>query len=251
MKKEVEKLNIMGVHVSCFRNLDVSSFVKGIISGDKQVSIFTPNPEIVLKAYKDREYLNILNSATYLIPDGVGLKFAAWASGHRLLKYTGADLTNDILKVAELEAKEVLLFRWTGSLSSEDEISNAFLKKYPKLNYKILSCEREYELENSFTTEAQIVFVNYGAPFQERFIKKNLHKMPTVRLICGVGGSFDFLTAKLNRAPLIFRKLGFEWLWRLFKEPKRRLVRIKNAVVVFPLLFIKWKITEICKKRID
>ena len=51
----------------------------------------------------------------------------------------------------------------------------------------------------------------------------------------GVGGSFDFLTGKIARAPFWMRQFGLEWLWRFVQEPKYRVKRIFKAVIVFPI----------------
>lgn len=57
----------------------------------------------------------------------------------------------------------------------------------------------------------------------------------------GVGGSFDYLTGKLRRAPRWMRTIGLEWLWRLILQP-RRFRRIWNAVIVFPMKMILGKV---------
>ncbi|MCI8310221.1 MAG: WecB/TagA/CpsF family glycosyltransferase [Clostridia bacterium] len=48
------------------------------------------------------------------------------------------------------------------------------------------------------------------------------------------GGTFDYEAGKIKRAPVIFQKIGLEWLWRLVKEPKR-IVRM----MVLPKYLIK------------
>jgi len=53
----------------------------------------------------------------------------------------------------------------------------------------------------------------------------------------GVGGSFDYLTGKVKRAPQFIRAIGFEWFWRLLLQPNRW-KRIWNAVIVFPIKVI-------------
>ncbi|MBI5077257.1 WecB/TagA/CpsF family glycosyltransferase [Candidatus Falkowbacteria bacterium] len=85
----------------------------------------------------------------------------------------------------------------------------------------------------------EILFVSLGAPAQEFWINKYLKFFPIVRIAMGVGGSFDFLTEKIKRAPKIMRDLGVEWLYRLYKEPKR-LKRIKNATADFLLACHRW-----------
>ena len=71
-----------------------------------------------------------------------------------------------------------------------------------------------------------------GAPKQEKWIKKNLDKYPSARLIMTVGGAFDFLTGRQKRAPKILQKIGLEWIWRLLRQPWRY-KRIFNATLRF------------------
>ena len=59
-----------------------------------------------------------------------------------------------------------------------------------------------------------------GVPKQEVFINKYKQEFPNTMFI-GVGGSFDVWSGEVKRAPLFFRKIGCEWLWRLIKEPSR------------------------------
>ena len=46
------------------------------------------------------------------------------------------------------------------------------------------------------------------------------HRMP-VKLMVGVGAAFDLLSGNLSEAPDWMKKAGLQWLYRLFKEPKR------------------------------
>jgi N-acetylglucosaminyldiphosphoundecaprenol N-acetyl-beta-D-mannosaminyltransferase len=36
-----------------------------------------------------------------------------------------------------------------------------------------------------------------------------------------LGAAFDFYSGHVRRAPLWMQKLGMEWLWRLFSNPRR------------------------------
>jgi N-acetylglucosaminyldiphosphoundecaprenol N-acetyl-beta-D-mannosaminyltransferase len=43
----------------------------------------------------------------------------------------------------------------------------------------------------------------------------------SVPVLIGVGAAFDFHTGRVPRAPVWVRENGFEWLFRLFMEPRR------------------------------
>jgi N-acetylglucosaminyldiphosphoundecaprenol N-acetyl-beta-D-mannosaminyltransferase len=80
----------------------------------------------------------------------------------------------------------------------------------------------------------QILFSNFGAPEQDKFIASLKDYDNDLKLAMGVGGSFDFISGKITRAPKWARRIGLEWLWRLMMQPKR-IGRIIKSVVIFPI----------------
>jgi len=89
--------------------------------------------------------------------------------------------------------------------------------------------------------QPEILLVALGAPKQEKWIAQNLGKIPSVKVAIGVGGAFDLLSGQIKRAPKIFQALGLEWLWRLFREP-RRWRKVWRSVVVFPIIVLRQKL---------
>jgi N-acetylglucosaminyldiphosphoundecaprenol N-acetyl-beta-D-mannosaminyltransferase len=75
-------------------------------------------------------------------------------------------------------------------------------------------------IERIRAAQADVLCVAYGAPAQELWIYRNLARLP-VAVAMGVGGAFDFITGRQQRAPLRMQKLGLEWLYRLYREPWR------------------------------
>ncbi|WP_144391038.1 WecB/TagA/CpsF family glycosyltransferase, partial [Indiicoccus explosivorum] len=68
---------------------------------------------------------------------------------------------------------------------------------------------------------ARILFVALGSPKQELWIRRNMERLPDVKVFQGVGGSFDVFSGTVKRAPAAFRKAGLEWLYRLASDPSR------------------------------
>jgi len=242
-----EQIKILGIKVDKIDSQKVLDRIDDFLLSDKQNYIVTLNSEILLEAQKDEEYFHILNKADLSIADGTGLKLAGLVIGNNIKKIPGADLTEKILRIAESKKLKVAVLNWKRGLSKKEDLEKSLRKKYPDLKFVVENIERDFA--NFTKTESfihlqkfspDILFVALGAPDQEKFIYNNLSKTPSVKLALGVGGSFDFISEKIKRAPLIFQKLGLEWLWRLMMQPKRW-KRIYNAVIVFPYKFIKWK----------
>ena len=220
------KREILGVKIDNLIIEEALRKVEGFLEDGQQHYIVTPNPEFLVKAQKDEEFRKILNQADLAVADGIGLIFASWFLGQPLKqKITGTDLMEKICqKAAQKKWSVFLLGDREDSLVKET--ADQLKKKYPGLDIK------------TDLKEASILFIAFGAPWQEKWIAQNLKKMSSVKLAMGVGGAFNFMAGRIRRAPKFFQRLGLEWLWRLFCQPWR-IKRIFRAVVIFPWLIIK------------
>ena len=291
-------MNILGVKIDNFSKDEIVRKANDFLNEDKFHQIATVNPEFILEARGNEEFRNILNQCDLNVADGVGIWFAFLRFGKYLkARMAGADLMEEILKIASINNYKIFLAASDRGLSSYEDTREAILKKYPNLTISgaNIDCHSERsaswrrveesnkkELDPSASLRSaqddiekisacDIIFCNFGAPYQEKFIyslkngengsphhlypKSNnnvLHNNSLndssfslqnqrcrgkIRLAMGVGGSFDYLTGKLTRAPLILRQIGLEWLWRLIQQPKR-IKRIWNAVIIFPIKII-------------
>ena len=217
--------------------------VRDFIARGYKFYIVTPNPEIILKAQKDKNLLLALNGATISIPDGVGLKLAD--PSLNIIK--GRDLFLSLISLANKKGWKVFLL---GGLGREAEISKQKLEiSYrslkmessagPKLDNEAKPVsEKDINIQNDVVErinnfKPRLLFVAFGAPKQEKWLVKWLPKLD-VGGAMAVGGTFSYISGTNKVPPKWMGKAGFEWLWRLVTQPKR-LKRIFNAVVVFPL----------------
>ncbi len=239
----MEKIDILGIKLSKTDRKKALDKVEDFLRSKKCNQVVTPNPEIILDAIHDEELFYIINSADLALPDGFGLKVASWFNGNDLKRVTGADLTRDILKMAEDKGVKVALINWKEGLSSKRDIDKAIRKQYPKLEFFSENLNRtDNKLSDDlFAFDPKIVFVNFGAPYQEKFIHHTVKGAKGVRVALGVGGSFDFITGRAKRAPKALRFIGLEWIWRLIIAPRKRIKRIFRAVVIFPFKFFRHK----------
>lgn len=204
-----------------------------------KVHIISGNPEVLYTSLKNELlFKNFISKKAFIIPDGVGTQIAA-----RVLKtpvkekIAGIDLMSEIIKRAEKDEKKIYL------LGANDEnlkicISN-LITKYPKLNivgysngYFDFNKTKEI-IDDIKNKDPYILFVAMGCPKQEEFIIKYMDSLPC-KVFMGVGGSFDVIAEKVNRAPKWMINLGLEWLYRVLKEP----CRIKRLGSIPKFLFI-------------
>jgi len=257
----MKSVNILGIEVSDLSQAEALSRVKSFIEDENQHYIVTPNPEIVLKAKKDKNLKIILNHADLALPDGFGLKIGAKILGENLdNRITGADFTESIISLAEQENWPIFLLGGKNDKVSE-QASWHLRYKYKQL--KIVGAisggvvefkqgkwqtSDEKLLEKINQSKAKIIFVAFGCPRQEKWIFQNLDKLPNIKLAMTVGGTLDFFAGERKRAQYFLRKIGLEWFWRLIQEPSR-FKRIWNATAVFLWITIKWRARMIFKYR--
>ncbi len=227
-------MEILGVRIDNITRQEVLERIEFFLSEEKFHQIATVNPEFILRADRDEEFKNILNGCALCLADGVGIWYAFIRNfGYLKARVAGADLLNEILEIANDKKLSIYLAITTRGLSSYKEIRKILREKYPNIEIAGADLDPKKDKKWPKIITQQIVFCNFGFPKQEKFL--NLIKNDTIRLAMGVGGSFDFVTVKIQRAPLWMRKVGLEWLWRLKLEPRYRFRRIINAVVVFPV----------------
>lgn len=86
------------------------------------------------------------------------------------------------------------------------------------------------ELQNS---GAGLVFLALGAPKQEVMAARGRQVTPGIGY-ASIGAGLDFLAGTQNRAPVIFRKLALEWLWRMLSNPRRLGIRYLKCMAILP-----------------
>ncbi|AKM82776.1 TPA: glycosyltransferase [Candidatus Berkelbacteria bacterium] len=229
---------ILGVAISEYSFSEVMQKITGFLQSNNCHLIATVNPEFVVAAQKDEEFKNILNNADLNVPDGFGLKCAAvWKRIKIGERITGVDLTWEMAKIASEKGYSIYLL---GGKKGVAEMTARRLR-YLYHNLKIAgtyagSPEEEGIIQKINDSKVDILLVAFGAPKQEKFIAQHKNELQC-KVAMGVGGTFDYISGALPRAPKFMRALGLEWLYRLFKQPSR-IGRIYNAVIKFPILVV-------------
>jgi N-acetylglucosaminyldiphosphoundecaprenol N-acetyl-beta-D-mannosaminyltransferase len=214
-----------------------------MLAGDTQHHVMTPNNEMLVTAHSHAAFRAVLRSTALNLPDSTGLLLAARLTGQQLPeRVTGADTVAALC--ARLPAQHSVFL--LGAQPGVAEKAAAALQDHsPKLviagTYAGSPAPHEVEaiIQKINASDARLLLVAYGAPSQDLWIAQYMHRLPAVRVAIGVGGTFDFLAGTAKRAPRWMRKAGLEWCWRFVQQPSRW-KRMWNAVIVFPLLVLRY-----------
>jgi N-acetylglucosaminyldiphosphoundecaprenol N-acetyl-beta-D-mannosaminyltransferase len=218
----------------------------GFLHGDRTFRIFTPNPEILLRARADRAYADVLNAADLALPDGTGVALVeSLRARRRVRRWPGVEIGALLLELAAEQGVSVAFLGGAGAVA--ERAAARWRTRLPGLRIELVGAglpveddglarpaERDAEIAEEIRAVAPaIVLVALGAPKQERWIARHAVDLPSVRIAIGIGGAFDMWAGRLRRAPRFLHRIGLEWVWRLVLEPGR-LPRIVRATVVFP-----------------
>ena len=187
--------------------------------------ICTVNPEFIMAARQDPSFAQTLLGADLRAPDGVGILWAAALLGKPLHeRVTGSDGLYRICQRAAERGWRVYLL---GAAPGVAQRAAAHLQAtFPGLN--VAGCddgnptlaEWPQIQQRLLAAHVDILFVAYGHPRQDLWINQHRAELP-VKVAIGVGGAFDFAAGHKKRAPHWMRRLGIEWLYRLWLEPWR------------------------------
>ena len=201
--------------------------VKSLLGQNNGCSLIsTVNSLAVQTALKDREYKKIVSQAALTLADGTGLMWALRFLGRPVQeRITGIDFLIQLCRTASVEGWPVYF------LGGKPGVANAAVEKL-KGQYSDLKISGVHDGYFSSGTEEEgiireikenktcLLFVGMGLPRQEKWIYAHREDLGNLVAI-GVGGSFDVISGKLTRAPLLIQKAGLEWLYRLVQEPWR------------------------------
>lgn len=209
---------ILGIPIEVGQSGELYSKIRSFVG--RGGVICTPNPVILSNSLKNTALRRALLCADLCIPDGSGLlpflkkryKDAAVYPGVEL----GRRLVGDFkgLSIGIVGGGEGIAQAAFDALSKQScGLKAAFLLNGYETPLSLL-------LSVLLKTKPDLVFVCLGSPKQE-ILMHSLHLFSPKTLFLGLGGSLDVYAGKVRRAPLVFRKLHLEWLYRMMREPRR------------------------------
>ena len=232
---DMEKVCIMGIEYVNLNLAEVADECFSYTLSRERKTVVTPNGEIAEYACQNEEFGKLLKEADLAIPDGVSIKIASKRAGTPIKeRIPGVDLAQELIK--KLNEKAGSLYLFGGAEGVAEEAAENILKENP--NVKIVGMRSGYFSDDTDIiadiTDASpdVLFVCLGSPKQETWMLQNRQKL-SCGVMLGLGGTLDVLAGRVKRAPLFWRKIGCEWLYRTIKQPSRIKRILKIPVFVF------------------
>ena len=182
---------------------------------------------VVMEAYDQRAYQDVVNSSDMVTPDGMPLVWLLRASGIRnASRVYGPHLTLELLEAAHRQ--RIPIGFYGGSPRALDGLLAVAQRRYPDAPV-VYACappfralepvEERQVVEDIRSSGARSLFVGLGCPKQERWVAAHRGQIPAAMI--AVGAAFDFISGVKPQAPAWMQRSGLEWLFRLLTEPRR------------------------------
>lgn len=230
-------MNIFDIEIENYTYDDMLNRIRDSIEEKNKLSFTYVNTFVAVSASQNDSLKKDLNKISSLYIDGIGMYWALRALNTSVSikeRINATDLNYRILDLA-LESNYKVFF-FGGGAEAHEKLHAKLSQTHPHI--KITGAIKRSDYNNQEvlnlinSSNPDILFVGLGTPEQEKWISANFEKI-NVPIVVGVGSWIEFATGVYPRAPMIMRKLGFEWLFRLILEPGRLWKRYLIGIPVF------------------
>lgn len=238
-----EKVSIRGFEVDMVGMDEALSSFEKLLEGDSLSVVVTANCEILNEAGKNEELAGVIKRAALVIPDGIGLVYAARIKGYPLNeRVTGIDFSRNALELVAKKGKKVFFLGAKPGVAQAaaeklmQEIEGLQITGWHDGYFK--PEEEDAVVEEINGAKADFLCVALGSPKQELFMERHRNKL-CCKVGIGLGGSLDVWSGNTLRAPDFYIDHGLEWLYRLKTEPWRFKRIAKIPFFLLKVLFDK------------
>jgi N-acetylglucosaminyldiphosphoundecaprenol N-acetyl-beta-D-mannosaminyltransferase len=194
--------------------------------------VATANVDFLKNAMQHSDLRDILCSCEMVVPDGMPIVWVSRLIGTPLKeRVSGIDLVERLADVSARRGYGV--FMLGASEQCSQRAARVLRQRYPDLRIvgrhspepqPLEKMDHEEILRRIEEARPDILLVAFGNPKQEKWISMHRDRLK-VPVCIGVGGSLDFISGTVPRAPRWMQSSGLEWLHRTLQEPKRLALR--------------------------
>lgn len=221
-----EPIKILGVPIHPLTMEQTVAELDSRLEQGQQTFVVTANAEIIMMCQQDAGYKKIIaQEADLVLPDGAGAVWAGRYLGQQVPeRVAGFDLYNRLLALSAQKGYKAYFFGGAPGVAEAAKAKAASL--YPGV--QVAGCRNGYFtdaevpaiIEDINKSGADMLFVALGAPKQEKWLLEHRQELQP-KILMGIGGSFDVLAGKMERAPKWMQDASLEWAFRLYKQPSR------------------------------
>lgn len=239
------RIHILGTPIDNLTMEETLDIVDKAIKNQGHIHHTVVNAGKIVSMHENAELKESVTEADLINVDGQAVVWVSRLFNTPLKeRVAGIDLMERLVELAY--RKKYRIFFFGAKEEVVTKLVNMYSEKYsPEIiaGYKNGYFKKEEErtiAEQIAASNPNILFVAISSPVKENFLYHNKDLLSKVNLIMGVGGSFDVIAGYVKRAPVWMQKIGLEWLFRVYQEPRRMLKRYVVGNSKFLLLTARY-----------
>lgn len=240
-----ERIHILGTPIDNLTMEETLDIVDQAIKNHEHIHHTVVNAGKIVSMHENAELKESVTEADLINVDGQAVVWVSRLFNTPLKeRVAGIDLMERLVELAY--RKKYRLYFFGAKEEVVSKLVGMYTEKYsPEIiaGYKNGYFKKEDErkiAEQIAGSNPNILFVAISSPVKENFLYQNRDLLNKVNLIMGVGGSFDVIAGYVKRAPVWMQKIGMEWLFRVYQEPRRMLKRYLVGNSKFVLLTMRY-----------
>jgi N-acetylglucosaminyldiphosphoundecaprenol N-acetyl-beta-D-mannosaminyltransferase len=243
-----ERIHLMGTPIDNLTMSETLDLINSAIQKSEHIHHTVVNAGKIVSMHSDAQLRESVINADIINADGQAVVWASKLLGTPLKeRVAGIDLMSRLVEFA-FKNQYKIFFLGARQNVLEELVSRYSLQYSPDIiaGYRNGYFKKEDEKEIALqigNSKAHMLFVAITSPIKEIFLYENRDTLKNVNFIMGVGGSFDVVAGYVKRAPLWMQRLGLEWLFRVYQEPRRMFKRYLVGNFKFIQLLIKYKLS--------
>jgi len=224
----IKRFNVLGVAMSAMTLPIATEAALEALRQRRKGYVCVTGVHGVMEAQGDPGFRQILNTAFLNTTDGMPLVWLGRrAVGSFVDRVYGPDLMLELFRATQSTAFRH--FFYGGAPGVAEALQTRLEARFPGVTICGAYCPPFRPLNTGEETalialvrerRPDIIWVGLSTPKQERFMAEFLPRLDTT-LLFGVGAAFDFHAGRVKQAPRWVQRSGFEWLYRMLREPKR------------------------------
>ena len=240
----MSRIKFMNTEIDNLTMKETLKRIDELIKENKNAYVVTPNVDHIIQLERGGELVEVYKNADLILTDGKPLIWISkWYGTPIKEKISGSDLFPRLCHLASkrgyklffLGAAEGVAAKAAENLKEKYEGLQVVGTYSPPFGFEKDEVEMKKIINMIKDVEPHILIVGLGCPKQELFIFHNKDEL-NVPISLGLGASLDFEAGNIKRAPKWMADHGFEWVYRIFQDPKRLAKRyLKDDIKIFKL----------------
>jgi len=219
--------NILGLPFDGVTLSEAVVQVAGGVGASARLFLTTPNLNFVIATQSDDAFFHSVVDSDLSIADGMPLIWVAKLLGIPITERVAGSTLFDELSQQKHQAEKIKVF-FFGGQDGVAELAHLRLNEtslgmvsrgfYDPGFVSIDAMSSEAIINTINAAKADFIVVALGAKKGQDWIQKNREQL-TAPVISHLGAVINFVAGNVVRAPLVWQRFGFEWLWRIRQEP--------------------------------